>query len=38
MDFLKTKAPFWKKEIFEDGSSWVEAKAVDDEKANKWDA
>jgi molybdopterin synthase catalytic subunit len=29
MDFLKTKAPFWKKELTTDGEYWVEAKASD---------
>ncbi|MFD1696354.1 molybdenum cofactor biosynthesis protein MoaE [Roseibium aestuarii] len=39
MDFLKTRAPFWKKEHLRDGSSgtWVEAKAVDDRDAERWD-
>jgi molybdopterin synthase catalytic subunit len=37
MDWLKTKAPFWKQEFFEDGESrWVEAKAADDEAASAW--
>jgi molybdopterin synthase catalytic subunit len=37
MDFLKTRAPFWKKETTRDGSRWVEARASDDEAANDWD-
>jgi len=37
MDWLKTKAPFWKKEEYADGSHWVEAKAEDDAEAQKWD-
>jgi molybdopterin synthase catalytic subunit len=39
MDFLKTRAPFWKKEHRKDGSSgeWVEAKDKDDAAALKWD-
>ncbi|MBY0611809.1 MAG: molybdenum cofactor biosynthesis protein MoaE [Beijerinckiaceae bacterium] len=38
MDFLKTSAPFWKKEHLVDGSSgaWVEAKEADDEAAARW--
>lgn len=37
MDFLKTRAPFWKKELLQDGSSrWVEARASDDEAAERW--
>jgi molybdopterin synthase catalytic subunit len=36
MDWLKTKAPFWKKEAASDGATWVEAKAVDDAAADKW--
>lgn len=36
MDWLKTKAPFWKKEIYADGSSWVEAKDTDLKKAESW--
>ncbi len=36
MDFLKTRAPFWKKEDTEGGSRWVEARASDDEAAARW--
>ncbi len=36
MDYLKTDAPFWKKEITKDGSVWVEAKASDQARKNKW--
>jgi molybdopterin synthase catalytic subunit len=37
MDWLKTKAPFWKREEWADGSArWVEAKAGDDEAAGRW--
>lgn len=36
MDWLKTEAPFWKKEIYSDGTSWVEAKDADQEKAKEW--
>ncbi len=36
MDYLKTDAPFWKKETDEQGESWVEAKASDNEARGKW--
>lgn len=36
MDYLKTNAPFWKKEESADGSGWVEAHARDDEAAARW--
>ncbi|MER2607278.1 MAG: molybdenum cofactor biosynthesis protein MoaE [Siculibacillus sp.] len=38
MDFLKTRAPFWKKEIGRDGSKgeWVDAREADDLAAAKW--
>lgn len=36
MDWLKTKAPFWKKETTADGATWVEARATDDAKAAEW--
>lgn len=37
MDFLKTEAPFWKKEILRDGSAhWVEAKASDQHAIGRW--
>ncbi len=40
MDYLKTRAPFWKKEHRVDGTSgdWVEAKAEDDAAADRWAA
>lgn len=40
MDFLKTRAPFWKKEHHADGTAgdWVEAREADDEAATRWDA
>ena len=37
MDYLKTKAPFWKKEQTPQGSRWVEARASDDEAAQRWE-
>lgn len=38
MDYLKTRAPFWKREHLVDGSlgAWVEAKADDDAAARRW--
>jgi len=36
MDWLKTRAPFWKKERLPDGERWVEALASDDEAAQRW--
>ena len=37
MDYLKTQAPFWKKEHRPDGAAWVEAKASDDDAAGRWE-
>jgi len=36
MDYLKTRAPFWKKEVTPHGERWVEARASDDEAAERW--
>jgi molybdopterin synthase catalytic subunit len=37
MDYLKTRAPFWKKETRLDGREhWVEAKDSDDKAAERW--
>lgn len=36
MDYLKTRAPFWKKEHYTDGSHWVEAKHSDNIAAARW--
>ena len=36
MDYLKTEAPFWKKEQTEQGAHWVEAKESDDAARDKW--
>ncbi len=36
MDYLKTRAPFWKLEERENGATWVEARASDDHSANRW--
>ena len=38
MDYLKTKAPFWKRESTTAGDRWVEARAGDDDAAARWDA
>ncbi len=37
IDWLKTKAPFWKLEEGPDGAQWVEARGGDDEAAARWD-
>eukprot|EP00163_Fabomonas_tropica_P026863 TRINITY_DN5062_c0_g7_i1.p1 TRINITY_DN5062_c0_g7~~TRINITY_DN5062_c0_g7_i1.p1 ORF type:complete len:109 (-),score=15.91 TRINITY_DN5062_c0_g7_i1:136-462(-) len=37
MDALKTSAPFWKKELTEEGEHWVEQKNSDLDKTNAWD-
>ncbi|MCC7080041.1 MAG: molybdopterin synthase catalytic subunit MoaE [Burkholderiales bacterium] len=37
MDYLKTRAPFWKKERTPGGSRWVDARASDDEAAARWE-
>ena len=36
IDWLKTKAPFWKQEDTPEGSQWVEARASDDAAAARW--
>jgi molybdopterin synthase catalytic subunit len=36
MDFLKTEAPFWKKEVTQDGERWLEAKQSDDLAKERW--
>lgn len=36
IDWLKTRAPFWKREHTEAGDLWVEAKASDDAAAERW--
>jgi molybdopterin synthase catalytic subunit len=37
MDYLKTRAPFWKKEETPKGARWVEARVSDDEAARRWE-
>jgi molybdopterin synthase catalytic subunit len=36
MDYLKTRAPFWKKEETAHGDRWVDARATDDVAAERW--
>jgi molybdopterin synthase catalytic subunit len=37
MDFLKTNAPFWKKEAGPDGGDWVDARDSDDAVLKRWE-
>ena len=36
MDWLKTRAPFWKLEETDNGALWVDAKGDDDQRADRW--
>ncbi len=36
MDYLKSRAPFWKKELGADGASWVAAKDADEDALKRW--
>ena len=36
MDYLKSRAPFWKKEITKSGAAWVDAKAADEAALQGW--
>jgi len=36
MDYLKTRAPFWKKESTPEGERWVEARLSDEDAAGRW--
>jgi len=36
MDYLKTQAPFWKKETTPEGAQWVDARVADDEALRRW--
>ena len=38
IDYLKTRAPLWKKEHTGEGARWVEARATDDDAAARWQA
>ncbi|MBA4743125.1 MAG: molybdopterin synthase catalytic subunit MoaE [Azoarcus sp.] len=37
MDFLKTRAPFWKREETPEGARWVDARDADDSAAERWE-
>lgn len=37
MDYLKTKAPFWKKELTDKGERWIEERDSDKQAVGKWD-
>lgn len=36
MDYLKSRAPFWKKEVTSDGAAWVAAKDDDEDALKRW--
>ena len=36
MDYLKSRAPFWKKEVTSDGAAWVVAKDEDEDALKRW--
>ncbi len=36
MDYLKTRAPFWKREVTPEGARWVDAREGDDRSAARW--
>jgi molybdopterin synthase catalytic subunit len=36
MDYLKTRAPFWKREVTPSGTHWVDARDADDQAAERW--
>lgn len=36
MDYLKTRAVFWKREVYPDGARWIESRADDHAAASKW--
>ena len=36
MDYLKSRAPFWKKEVTTKGASWVDAKDADEDALKRW--
>ena len=38
MDYLKTRAPFWKREVTPEGARWVDARESDDHSAARWAA
>ena len=36
MDYLKSRAPFWKKEVTSEGANWVQAKDADEDALKRW--
>ena len=36
MDYLKSRAPFWKREVTAQGAAWVDARAEDEEALDRW--
>ncbi|MBC6438462.1 MAG: molybdenum cofactor biosynthesis protein MoaE [Rhodobacteraceae bacterium] len=38
MDYMKSRAPFWKKEVSEAGETWVKAREEDETALNRWQA
>ena len=36
MDYLKSRAPFWKREVTTNGADWVASKAEDEDALNRW--
>lgn len=36
MDYLKSRAPFWKKEVRDEGTGWVAAKPADEDALKRW--
>ena len=36
MDYLKSNAPFWKKELYQDGSAWVASRIQDKKAQDRW--
>ncbi|MDW3222830.1 MAG: molybdenum cofactor biosynthesis protein MoaE [Paracoccaceae bacterium] len=36
MDYLKSRAPFWKREVTDEGASWVDARSEDEDALNRW--
>ena len=37
MDYLKTRAPFWKRETTQEGERWIEGRDSDQQAADKWE-
>ena len=36
MDYLKSRAPFWKKEVTAEGAGWVAARDADEDALKRW--